>query len=151
MGCWSLLRTAGLDNSGSVIRLHLLGPTAIIGTGPAGGGRMNLGQPRMERVEGEDFCGPSQDGPGPRWGKLWEIDVTVMTYSPVGRLRCFTSTLYKGSVNGKSRVVLMMKFPTHATMNTYATSARFCAYADRSCNTAVPTARRRLLAASSCP
>ena len=28
----------------------------------------------------------------------------------------------------------MMMFPTHVTMNTYATSARFCAYADRSCN-----------------
>ena len=28
----------------------------------------------------------------------------------------------------------MMRFPTHVTMNTYATSARFCAYADRSCN-----------------
>ena len=27
-----------------------------------------------------------------------------------------------------------MRFPTHVTMNTYATSARFCAYADRSCN-----------------
>ena len=26
-----------------------------------------------------------------------------------------------------------MRFPTHATINTYATSARFCAYADRSC------------------
>ena len=28
----------------------------------------------------------------------------------------------------------MMRFPTHVTMNTYATSARFCAYADRGCN-----------------
>ena len=28
----------------------------------------------------------------------------------------------------------MMRFPTQVTMNTYATSARFCAYADRSCN-----------------
>ncbi len=28
----------------------------------------------------------------------------------------------------------MKKFPIRATMNTYATSARFCAYADRSCN-----------------
>ena len=28
----------------------------------------------------------------------------------------------------------MMRFPTHVTMNTYATSARFCACADRSCN-----------------
>ena len=27
-----------------------------------------------------------------------------------------------------------MRFPTHVTMNTYATSARFCAYADRSYN-----------------
>jgi hypothetical protein len=27
-----------------------------------------------------------------------------------------------------------MKFPTHATMNTYAASAGFCAYADRICN-----------------
>ena len=27
-----------------------------------------------------------------------------------------------------------MRFPTHVTMNTYATSARFCVYADRSCN-----------------
>jgi len=68
--CWSLLHTAGPDNSGRVIRLHLLGPTAIIGAGPAGGGRINVGQPGMERVEGGDFGGPSQDGPGPRWGKL---------------------------------------------------------------------------------
>jgi hypothetical protein len=28
----------------------------------------------------------------------------------------------------------MMKFPTHATINTYATSAHFCAYAERSWN-----------------
>ncbi len=56
--------------SGRVIRLHLLGPTAIIGAGPAGGGRINVGQPGMERVEGGDFGGPSQDGPGPRWGRL---------------------------------------------------------------------------------
>ena len=27
-----------------------------------------------------------------------------------------------------------MRFPTHVTMKTYATSARFCAYVDRSCN-----------------
>ncbi len=32
----------------------------------------------------------------------------------------------------------MMKFPTHATMNTYATSARFCAYSDSSCNQCNP-------------
>jgi hypothetical protein len=100
--CWSLLHTAGPDNSGRVIRLHLLGPTAIIGAGPAGGGRINVGQPGTERVAGGDFGGPSQDGPGPRCGTLWEID---MTYSPVGRLRRFTSTLYKGSVNSKCRVV----------------------------------------------
>jgi hypothetical protein len=69
-----------------------------------------------------------------------------MSYSPVGRLRCFTSTLYRGSVNGKSRVVLMKRFPTHATMNTYATSARFCAYADRSCNRlCIPEARPDVL------
>jgi hypothetical protein len=70
--CWSLLYTAGPENLGRVIRLHLLGPTAIIGAGPAGGGRINVGQTGMERVEGGDFSGPSQDGPGPRWGTLWE-------------------------------------------------------------------------------
>ena len=31
-------------------------------------------------------------------------------------------------------VVVYDEVPTHVTMNTYATSARFCAYADRSCN-----------------
>ncbi len=51
-GCWSLLHTAGQDNSGSVICLHLLGPTAIIGAGPARGGRINVGQLGMEGVEG---------------------------------------------------------------------------------------------------
>ncbi len=75
-GCWSLLHTAGPDNSGSFISLHLLGPTAIIGAGPAGGRRINVGQPGMERVEGGDFGEPSQDGPGPRWGTLWENDAT---------------------------------------------------------------------------
>ena len=32
--CWSLLYTAGQDNSGRVIHLHLLGPAAILGSGP---------------------------------------------------------------------------------------------------------------------
>ncbi len=36
--CWSLLHIAGPDNSGGVIRLHLLGPTAILlGSGPCRG------------------------------------------------------------------------------------------------------------------
>ena len=54
--CWSLLHTAGPDNSGRVIRLHLLGPTAIIGAGPAGGGRINVGisiplfSPRNDKI-----------------------------------------------------------------------------------------------------
>jgi hypothetical protein len=69
-GCWSLLHTAGPDNSGCVIRLHLLGPTSIIGAGPVGGGRINVGQPGMERIEGGDFGGPCQNGPGPRWGEV---------------------------------------------------------------------------------
>jgi hypothetical protein len=71
-GCWSLLHTAGLDNSGRVIRLHLLGPTAIIGAGPAGGGRIKVGQPGMERVEGGDFGGArtGRDLDGGSHGKL---------------------------------------------------------------------------------
>ncbi len=44
-GCWSLLHTAGPENSGRVIRLHLLGSAACRG------GRINVGQPWMERVE----------------------------------------------------------------------------------------------------
>ncbi len=60
----------------------------------------------MERMEGRDYCGPSQDGPGPRCGRYEKMTLlTVMAYSPVGRLRRFISTLYEGSVNGKSRVV----------------------------------------------
>ena len=35
--CWSLLHTAGQDNSDRVIRLHLLGPAAIRGSGPKHG------------------------------------------------------------------------------------------------------------------
>jgi hypothetical protein len=46
--CWSLLYTAGPDNSGRVIRLHLLGPTAILGSGPCRGR--------------EDQRGPTRDG-----------------------------------------------------------------------------------------
>ncbi len=53
-GCWSLLHTAGPDNSGRVIRLHLLGqgPAAILGSGPG------LGR--------EDQRGPTRDGTGRR-------------------------------------------------------------------------------------
>ncbi len=59
-----------------------------------------------------------------------------MTYSPVGILSYFTHTLYKRNVNSKSRVVYdEVPNPwSHATTNTYAASASFCAYADRSCN-----------------
>jgi hypothetical protein len=91
-GCWSLLHTAGPDNSGRVIRLHPLGPTAIIGAGPAGGGRINVGQPGMESA-GRARTGRDLDGGS--YGKMTLL--TVMTYSPIGRLRRFTSTLYKGS------------------------------------------------------
>ncbi len=49
-----------------------------------------------------------------RSGKMTLL--TVMTYSPVGRLRRFTSSLYKGrTVNLES---LLLRFQTHATMNT---------------------------------
>ncbi len=44
-------------------------PDKFAGTAAKGKG-INVGQPGMERVEGGDFGGPSQDGPGPRWGKF---------------------------------------------------------------------------------
>jgi hypothetical protein len=54
----------------------------------------------MERVEGRDIGGPSQDGQGPRCGRYGKMTLlTVMTYSPSRRLRRFTSTLDKGSEN----------------------------------------------------
>ncbi len=45
----------------------------------------------------------SRDLDGGRYEQMTLL--TVMTYSPVGRLRRFTSTLYKGSVKGKFRVI----------------------------------------------
>ena len=52
--CWSLLHTAGQDNSGRVIRLHLLGPAAIaiLGSGP--------------KQEREEQRGPTRGGTGGR-------------------------------------------------------------------------------------
>ena len=44
--CWSLLHTAGQDNSGRVIRLHLLGPAAILGSGPEQGREEQRGPTR---------------------------------------------------------------------------------------------------------
>ncbi len=65
-----------------------------------------MGQPGMERVEGGDYGGPSQDGPGPRRGCRERVTIlTVISYIPLGDYGCFISTLYKGCVNGKSRVV----------------------------------------------
>ena len=62
----------------------------------------------------------------------WESDViTVISYSPLGDYAVSQIPFYKGNVNGKSTVVYD---EVHVAMNTYATSARFCAYADRSCN-----------------
>ena len=43
--CWSLLHTAGQDNSGRVIRLHLPGP-AILGSGPEQGREEQRGPTR---------------------------------------------------------------------------------------------------------
>jgi hypothetical protein len=88
------------------ISLHLLGPTAIIGSGPASWGCMiNVGQPGMERVEGSDFCWPSQDGMGLRCGRYEKLTLHSHSLKPVGILCRFIPTLYKGSVNDKSRVV----------------------------------------------
>ena len=44
--CWSLLHTAGQDNSGRVIRLHLLGPAAILGSGRKPGREEQRGSTR---------------------------------------------------------------------------------------------------------
>ena len=74
----------------------------------------------MERVEGgdSDYGGPSQDGSGPRCGRYGEVaSLMVTTYIPVGRLHSFTSTLYKGSVNCSSTVI-MLRSPTHGTVAT---------------------------------
>ena len=64
--CWSLLHTAGPDNSGLVIRLHLLGPAAILGSGHKQG--------RGEQRHG----GPTRCGTGGRRrlrraepGRIW--------------------------------------------------------------------------------
>ncbi len=94
--CLSLLHTAGPDNSGRVIRLHLLGPTAILGSGLAGGGRINVGQPWMPRVEGGDFGGQNQDsdGPQPRCGCHAKVTSHRHFRLPVGRFLRFTCILH---------------------------------------------------------
>ena len=98
-------------------------------------------EPGVERVEGGDYGGPSKDWQGPRCGCHGKV--TLLPSFSIARWEItpfngFTYTLYKGSVNGKSRVVYdEVPNPAHAAMNTYATTAcsGSCAYADRSCNT----------------
>ena len=44
-----------------------------------------MGQPGVELVEGRDYGGPSQDGPGPRCGCHVKVTLfTVISYSPLG-------------------------------------------------------------------
>ncbi len=61
------------------------------------------------------------------------MTLTAMTYSPVGRFRRFTYTLYNGSFNGKSRVVYVRvyEFPS-SCCNEYIFS--LLCLDDRSCN-----------------
>ena len=67
-----------------------------------------MGQPWVELVEGGDYGGPSQDGPGPRCGCHGNLKVTLFTvisYSPLGDCAVSHIPLYEGNVNSKSRVV----------------------------------------------
>ena len=68
-----------------------------------------MGQPGVELVEGRDYGGPSQDGPGPRCGCHGKV--TLLPSFPIARweitlfhiypfIRAHIP-LYKGSVNGK--------------------------------------------------
>ena len=69
-----------------------------------------MGQPWVEPVEGGDYGGPSQDGPGPRCG--YPGKVTLLPSFSLARWEITPFHIYpfirevcKGSVNGKSTVV----------------------------------------------
>jgi hypothetical protein len=55
------LRTAVLNVSGSIARLHLLGPATIGSVGPDWSGGGGVGQPGLDWLEGGDCCKPSRD------------------------------------------------------------------------------------------
>ena len=52
---------------------------------PSRGERSNVGQPGVELVEGGDYGGPSQDGPGPRCGCHGKVTVTLLPSFPIAR------------------------------------------------------------------
>ncbi len=56
---WVSLRTAVPNVSGSIARLHLLGPATIGSVGPDWSGGGGVGQPGLDPLEGGDCCKPS--------------------------------------------------------------------------------------------
>jgi hypothetical protein len=91
-----------------------------------------MGQPGEE---GGDYGGPSQNGQGPRCGHYGKVLLpSVIFYSPVKRSRPSTLAPFKREDRTVNLESSMIRVPTHAIENTCATSARLCAYADKSCN-----------------
>ena len=81
--CWSLMHTTGQDNSGRVIRLHLLGHAAILGSGPKQGREEQRGSTRGGTGGRQRLQRPSQDGPGPRYGCHGKV--TLSPSFPIAR------------------------------------------------------------------